>query len=141
MKTDVVEVYCRYRCVFCRTTVMKGKVQPRKSMACKMIDYFYIQKKLMYSVIFIQIIEPDACDGKNPHVNALCGSNIDALQTLNLFSLADHSQFCLAYLFTFRDFAGGLMGSSWMASSYPGAFYLICILCSVLLHSLKLPSQ
>ena len=46
-----------------------------------------------------------------------CSNNIDVSNFLNLNSLQDHSEFCLAYIFTYRDFTQGTLGLAWVGSS------------------------
>lgn len=45
-----------------------------------------------------------------------CKRNVDVSNLLSYNSLANHSDFCLAYLFTYRDFSGGTLGLAWVAS-------------------------
>ena len=42
-------------------------------------------------------------------------SNIEVNNFLDLWSQEDHSQFCLALLLTYRDFANGVLGLAWVA--------------------------
>lgn len=44
---------------------------------------------------------------------------------LNIHSLGNHEDFCLAYVFTYRDFTGGTLGLAWVASA-SGASGGIC---------------
>ena len=58
-----------------------------------------------------------------------CSNNIDVHNFLNLNSLQDHSEFCLAYIFTYRDFTQGTLGLAWVGSSgrkfyYTYSFYV-----------------
>ena len=50
--------------------------------------------------------------------NALsfCNPNIDVSNFLNLNSLENHDEFCLAFVFTYRDFSGGSLGLAWTGS-------------------------
>ncbi len=57
--------------------------------------------------------------------NPFCTPNIDVSNFLNLHSKDDHSTFCLAYVFTYRDFTGGTLGLAWVASA-SGASGGIC---------------
>lgn len=50
---------------------------------------------------------------------------MDVSNFLNLHSLENHSDFCLAYVFTYRDFTGGTLGLAWVASA-SGASGGIC---------------
>ncbi|KAL8558282.1 hypothetical protein ACOMHN_063976 [Nucella lapillus] len=45
-----------------------------------------------------------------------CNRNIDVTNFLNLNSLDQHDEFCLAYVFTFRDFTKGTLGLAWVGS-------------------------
>ena len=45
-----------------------------------------------------------------------CSPNIDVTNFLNLNSLQNHSLYCLAYMFTYRDFTGGTLGLAWVGS-------------------------
>nr|CAD7201691.1 unnamed protein product [Timema douglasi] len=49
--------------------------------------------------------------------NQFCLENIDVSNFLNLHSLGNHEDFCLAYVFTYRDFTGGTLGLAWVASA------------------------
>lgn len=51
--------------------------------------------------------------------------NIDVSNFLNIHSLGNHEDFCLAYVFTYRDFTGGTLGLAWVASA-SGASGGIC---------------
>ncbi|CAH1403366.1 unnamed protein product [Nezara viridula] len=57
--------------------------------------------------------------------NPFCMENIDVSNFLNLHSLGNHEAFCLAYVFTYRDFNGGTLGLAWVASA-SGASGGIC---------------
>ncbi|KAJ9581415.1 hypothetical protein L9F63_023409, partial [Diploptera punctata] len=57
--------------------------------------------------------------------NPFCHENIDVSNFLNLHSLGNHEHFCLAYVFTYRDFTGGTLGLAWVASA-SGASGGIC---------------
>merc|ERR1719471_2694099 len=67
------------------------------------------------------------CD-RNPfdtEHNQFCVPNIDVSNFLNLHSKTKHDEFCLAYVFTYRDFTGGTLGLAWVASA-TGASGGIC---------------
>uniref|UniRef100_A0A1I8EV72 ADAM10 endopeptidase n=1 Tax=Wuchereria bancrofti TaxID=6293 RepID=A0A1I8EV72_WUCBA len=68
----------------------------------------------------ISLYTPSTCkDGKPKGVsqeNPFCEENVDVSNYLNLNSRKNHSDFCLAYAFTFRDFVGGTLGLAWVAS-------------------------
>lgn len=46
-----------------------------------------------------------------------CLPNIDVSNFLNMHSKSNHEEFCLAYVFTYRDFVGGTLGLAWVASA------------------------
>ena len=54
-----------------------------------------------------------------------CQKNIDVSNFLNMHSKTNHEEFCLAYVFTYRDFVGGTLGLAWVASA-SGASGGIC---------------
>ena len=49
--------------------------------------------------------------------NQFCIPNVDVSNFLNLHSKSNHEEFCLAYVFTYRDFTGGTLGLAWVASA------------------------
>lgn len=51
--------------------------------------------------------------------------NIDVSNFLNLHSLGNHEDFCLAYVFTYRDFTGGTLGLAWVASASGNYFIFL----------------
>ncbi|XP_044005029.1 disintegrin and metalloproteinase domain-containing protein 10 isoform X2 [Aphidius gifuensis] len=57
--------------------------------------------------------------------NVFCMEHIDVSNFLNQHSLGNHEDFCLAYVFTYRDFTGGTLGLAWVASA-SGASGGIC---------------
>ena len=69
-----------------------------------------------YSRSSFQILEDDTCSFKDSY---LCGD--ESLQSLlHKFSQLNHDNFCLSYLFTFRDFPGGSIGLAWTATPSSG---------------------
>ncbi len=70
---------------------------------------------------FSSVLELTAAENENP----FCIPNIDVSNFLNLHSKANHEEFCLAYVFTYRDFTGGTLGLAWVASA-SGASGGIC---------------
>lgn len=56
-----------------------------------------------FQVQRIKIDDDSACRNSynGPH-NAFCNEHMDVSNFLNLHSLEDHSDFCLAYVFTYR---------------------------------------
>lgn len=70
---------------------------------------------------FLSSLELSALDEENP----FCTPNVDVSNFLNLHSKSNHEEFCLAYVFTYRDFTGGTLGLAWVASA-SGASGGIC---------------
>ncbi|KAK0067743.1 disintegrin and metalloproteinase domain-containing protein 10 [Biomphalaria pfeifferi] len=54
------------------------------------------------------------CD--TPSRTAYCNPNIDVSNFLNLNSMDNHDMFCLAYIFTHRDFTRGTLGLAWVGA-------------------------
>ncbi|XP_030031412.1 disintegrin and metalloproteinase domain-containing protein 10 [Manduca sexta] len=84
-------------------------------------------RNIKFEVQRIKIDDDSLC---HPHhyqseTNQFCLGNIDVSNFLNLHSLGDHEAFCLAYVFTYRDFTGGTLGLAWVASA-SGASGGIC---------------
>jgi disintegrin and metalloproteinase domain-containing protein 10 len=81
---------------------------------------------LKFIVQRLRINDTSSCDSqsKKDH-NPFCSPNIDVSNFLNLNSQFNHNDFCLAYIFTYRDFSGGTLGLAWVAST-SGASGGIC---------------
>ena len=80
---------------------------------------------LKFIVQRLRINDTTACEGSRRAVNPFCQPNIDVSNFLNLNSQFNHNDFCLAYIFTYRDFSGGTLGLAWVAST-SGASGGIC---------------
>lgn len=80
---------------------------------------------LKFIVQRLRINDTSACDGSKRSTNPFCQPNIDVSNFLNLNSQFNHNDFCLAYIFTYRDFSGGTLGLAWVAST-SGASGGIC---------------
>ncbi|KAF6027759.1 kuz [Bugula neritina] len=63
----------------------------------------------------VQISKKCDCSTGECQTNPFCSTNIDASNLLNLHSDKNHNGYCLAYLFTYRDFDGGTLGLAWVA--------------------------
>lgn len=50
----------------------------------------------------------------NLNKSAFCQPEISVGDFLNLNSLENHDEFCLAYTFTYREFAKSTLGLSWV---------------------------
>ena len=59
---------------------------------------------------------PVDCDPTGNSWPTLCNPNIDVSNFLNQNSLENHDDFCLVYMFTYRDFTGGTLGLAWVGS-------------------------
>lgn len=60
-----------------------------------------------------------------PLQNPFCIPNVDVSNFLNLHSKSNHEEFCLAYVFTYRDFTGGTLGLAWVASASGNNIFLM----------------
>jgi len=90
-------------------------------------DGKYTHNGYQFEVQRIKIHNMTQCD-RNPfdtEHNQFCVPNIDVSNFLNLHSKTKHDEFCLAYVFTYRDFTGGTLGLAWVASA-TGASGGIC---------------
>lgn len=85
-------------------------------------------RNIKFEVQRIKIDDDTSCRtsalNSNPP-NQFCMENIDVSNFLNIHSLGNHEDFCLAYVFTYRDFTGGTLGLAWVASA-SGASGGIC---------------
>ncbi|CAK9824187.1 Disintegrin and metalloproteinase domain-containing protein 10 [Anthophora retusa] len=84
-------------------------------------------RNIKFVVQRIKIDDDTACTPQQTYgePNPFCMENIDVSNFLNLHSLGNHEDFCLAYVFTYRDFTGGTLGLAWVASA-SGASGGIC---------------
>lgn len=83
-------------------------------------------RNIKFEVQRIKIDDDSPCSPKfHGEQNPFCMENIDVSNFLNLHSLGNHEDFCLAYVFTYRDFTGGTLGLAWVASA-SGASGGIC---------------
>ena len=72
------------------------------------------------SINILQVDPPCDCSVPSNCVDKpLCNSAIDASNLLNINSYTNHDAYCLAYIFTYRDFEGGTLGLAWVAE--PGS--------------------
>nr|CAG4638307.1 EOG090X02I4 [Cyclestheria hislopi] len=79
-------------------------------------DGKYPHRMTRFEVQRIKIDEFDQCEPNAREENKFCLPNIDVSNFLNLHSQGNHEDFCLAYVFTYRDFTGGTLGLAWVAS-------------------------
>ncbi|KAL4708304.1 hypothetical protein ACJJTC_007710, partial [Scirpophaga incertulas] len=84
-------------------------------------------RNIKFEVQRIKIDDDSMCNTHHfaTETNQFCLENIDVSNFLNLHSLGNHEDFCLAYVFTYRDFTGGTLGLAWVASA-SGASGGIC---------------
>ncbi|XP_065203715.1 disintegrin and metalloproteinase domain-containing protein 10-like [Planococcus citri] len=83
-------------------------------------------RNIKFEVQRIKMDEYSVCEKHHrTETNPFCMENIDVSNFLNLHSLSNHEDFCLAYVFTYRDFTGGTLGLAWVASA-SGASGGIC---------------
>ncbi|VEN50763.1 unnamed protein product [Callosobruchus maculatus] len=84
-------------------------------------------RNIKFEVQRIKIDDDSTCNCylECPEMNQFCLENIDVSNFLNIHSLGNHEDFCLAYVFTYRDFTGGTLGLAWVASA-SGASGGIC---------------
>lgn len=81
---------------------------------------------LKFIVQRLKINDSSACDTQvKRDTNQFCSPNIDVSNFLNLNSQFNHNDFCLAYIFTYRDFSGGTLGLAWVASTSGILIYFI----------------
>uniref|UniRef100_A0A0N5AAV0 ADAM10 endopeptidase n=1 Tax=Syphacia muris TaxID=451379 RepID=A0A0N5AAV0_9BILA len=84
-----------------------------------------------FSVQRISIFSPESCqknisNRKKIEKNPYCDELIDVSNFLNLNSKMNHSDFCLAYVLTYRDFIGGTLGLAWVATPNQNSAGGIC---------------
>lgn len=68
-----------------------------------------------FAVHRVQINTSSECSPSETQ-NPFCKANIDVSNFLNLNSLSNHDLYCLAYVFTYRDFSQGTLGLAWVGS-------------------------
>lgn len=77
----------------------------------------YKHRNIRFEVQRIKIDDDKPCHPNyQDEPNKFCKANVDVSNFLNLHSQKKHDEFCLAYVFTFRDFTGGTLGLAWVAS-------------------------
>ncbi|KAL1484656.1 hypothetical protein MTO96_032464 [Rhipicephalus appendiculatus] len=67
----------------------------------------------------IRINDSRSCAEGVKEDNPFCSDGIDAGYLLHLTSKENNDDFCLAYTWTFRDFADGILGLAWIARTQP----------------------
>ena len=62
------------------------------------------------------MVANDSTDAAQPN-NPYKDNNIGVEKLLELNSEENHDAFCLAYIFTYRDFTGGVLGLAWVGEA------------------------
>ncbi|EEC16708.1 hypothetical protein IscW_ISCW013118 [Ixodes scapularis] len=68
---------------------------------------------IRFALHILRINDSSNCRGSNPY----CSSDIDGPVMLTWFSEENHDDYCLSYIWTNRDFSGGLLGVAYVAHS------------------------
>ncbi|XP_075750717.1 disintegrin and metalloproteinase domain-containing protein 10 homolog [Rhipicephalus microplus] len=63
----------------------------------------------------LQINDSSACEGSVRRTNPFCADTLDATHTLVELSKMNHDNFCVSYLWTYRDYPGGTLGLAYVA--------------------------
>ncbi|XP_064463743.1 disintegrin and metalloproteinase domain-containing protein 10-like isoform X2 [Ornithodoros turicata] len=63
----------------------------------------------------IKINDSTSCLGSKSKNNPFCSIAVDSAHMLHLASLGNYDDFCLSYIWTYRDFADGVLGLAWIA--------------------------
>ena len=67
-------------------------------------------RTIVFKILRLDILKPD-----KPECEPFCEKNLDSSPFLDVQSQADHSNYCLAYAFTYRDWTEGTLGVAWIA--------------------------
>ena len=73
----------------------------------------YVGEKI--SLLQFKILRLDILKPGKPDCEPFCEKNLDSSPFLDVQSQADHSNYCLAYAFTYRDWTEGTLGVAWIA--------------------------
>ncbi|XP_077564323.1 uncharacterized protein LOC144179759 [Haemaphysalis longicornis] len=84
----------------------------RRTKFGRIMDISFVVQKIM-------INDSRSCSKGVRSSNPFCSSAMDASYMLHLTSKENHDDFCLAYTFTYRDFADGVLGLAWTAAPTP----------------------
>ncbi|XP_049528849.1 disintegrin and metalloproteinase domain-containing protein 10-like [Dermacentor silvarum] len=63
----------------------------------------------------LQINDSSHCEGSERRTNPYCSDVLDATHTLALLSKTNHNNYCLSYLWTYRDYPEGTLGLAYVA--------------------------
>ncbi|CAN8002265.1 unnamed protein product [Ixodes hexagonus] len=83
---------------------------------------------IAFEVQRVIINNSKSCDENVRDSNPFCASNLDSTHVLHELSKINHNDFCLSYLWTYRDFVGGTLGLAYKAepSGFPGNTGGVC---------------
>ncbi|XP_064470931.1 disintegrin and metalloproteinase domain-containing protein 10-like [Ornithodoros turicata] len=70
-----------------------------------------------FAVHTLQINTGQSCKGKTIARNSFCSDTLDANVMLEVLSRDDHDRFCLAFIFTYRDFNEGILGLAYVGNA------------------------
>ncbi|XP_037068555.1 disintegrin and metalloproteinase domain-containing protein 10 homolog [Pollicipes pollicipes] len=77
----------------------------------------YQHEGLQFQLQKLLITDEKTCAaGYKGEPSRFCPDNVDFKDYLNLQSMGDHREFCLAFAFTYRDFTESVMGFAWKGS-------------------------
>ncbi|XP_076081145.1 disintegrin and metalloproteinase domain-containing protein 10-like [Mytilus galloprovincialis] len=85
------------------------------NMVFKTYDNSINYSGVRFKIQRVQIMTDATEKCSTNQASKFCENNTDVVNFLNLHSQSDHSAFCLAYTFTYRDFLHGSLGLAWMA--------------------------
>ncbi|KAH9368668.1 hypothetical protein HPB48_004687 [Haemaphysalis longicornis] len=99
----------------------------RRTKFGRIMDISFVVQKIMTTSRLskaarfarFQINDSRSCSKGVRSSNPFCSSAMDASYMLHLTSKENHDDFCLAYTFTYRDFADGVLGLAWTAAPTP----------------------
>ncbi|UJR16435.1 hypothetical protein I4U23_003337 [Adineta vaga] len=88
-------------------------------------DYLY---RFTLRIKRIRIVTPDDCQQKNISISEknICRPYLDSNVFLTWHSAENFAEYCLAYIFSARDFGDGTLGLAWMGSIMPNSRGGIC---------------
>ena len=67
------------------------------------------------NTVVFQIVKLEILNSTYPFCKPFCDRNLDSSPFLDVQSQKDHSEYCLAYAFTYRDWTEGTLGVAWIA--------------------------
>ncbi|XP_064467723.1 disintegrin and metalloproteinase domain-containing protein 10-like [Ornithodoros turicata] len=71
---------------------------------------------IMFRVETLKVNTPKGCEGKARLGNPFCAEDLDANLILEHFSNANYDLYCSAFIWTFRDFANGVLGLAYVGT-------------------------